>query len=372
MSDPAAQILAFATKGASSNEEERLRALLAHAPARVDWFPFDYSAKFRSFRQIVRLLKSRRFDLAVMEGTGLAGGLALLWSRLWRRCRYVVSSGDAVGPWVGSVRPSLGWLFSIYEKRLCRRAAGFIGWTPYLVGRALTFGCPRAVTAPGFALHPLLPEEMAQARKRVRAQLGIPDSTIVFGLVGSLVWNRRVRFCYGWELVQAIARVDRQDVAVMVVGDGSGLDALRTIAHHNQDLARRVFLTGGVSSAHVMEYLAAMDVASLPQSVDAVGSFRYTTKISEYVAARLPVVTGQIPMAYDLDGGWMWRLPGRAPWEEKYVDALARLMQSITPDLVQARRDRLPEKLEAFDRGAQVRRVAAMIHDILQAEGGPR
>ena len=369
MSDPAAQILAFATKGASSNEEERLRALLADAPARVEWFPFDRSAKFRSFRQIVRMLKTRRYKLAVMEGTGLAGGLALLWSRLWRRCRYIVSSGDAVGPWVRSARPGLGWLFSMYEKRLCRRAAGFIGWTPYLVGRALTFGSPRAVTAPGFALHPLSPEEMINARKRTRAQLGIPDSTLVFGLVGSLVWNRRVRFCYGWELVQAIARVDRRDVAVMVVGDGSGLDALRTIAQHKKDMGRRVFLTGGVANVRVMEYLAAMDVASLPQSVDGVGSFRYTTKISEYVAARLPVVTGQIPMAYDLDGGWMWRLPGRAPWDERYVDALAQLMRTITPQAVVARRDRLPEKLDAFDRAAQVRRVAAMIHDILQDEG---
>ena len=61
-----------------------------------------------------------------------------------------------------------------------------------------------------------------------------------------------------------------------------------------------------------------MDVASLPQSVDGVGSFRYTTKLSEYLAARLPVVTGEIPLAFDLDDGWMWRLPGDAPWEERY------------------------------------------------------
>ena len=33
---------------------------------------------------------------------------------------------------------------------LYRAAAGFIGWTPYLSGRALTLGCARAMTAAGF------------------------------------------------------------------------------------------------------------------------------------------------------------------------------------------------------------------------------
>jgi hypothetical protein len=49
-------------------------------------------------------------------------------------------------------------------------------------------------------------------------------------------------------------------------------------------------------------------------SVDQVGSFRYTTKLSKYLAFGLPVITGQIPLAYDLDDGWIWRLAGDAPW----------------------------------------------------------
>lgn len=362
------RILAWATKGAGSNEEDRLRGLLSET-AEVEWFPFDRAAKFRGFRQIVRLLKTRRFDLAVMEGTGLAGGLALIWSRLLGRCRYIVSSGDAVGPWVGSVRPGLGWIFGKYEKWLCRLAAGFIGWTPYLAGRALTFGCPRAVTAPGWALHPRSTEAMAASRRAIRAQFGIADSTIVLGIVGSLAWNRRVGFCYGWELVQAIRQVDRPDIAVMVVGPGEGLDHLRDLA--GDQLGKRIHLTGGVPTERVLDMMSAMDVASLPQSVDGVGSFRYTTKISEYVAARLPVITGQIPMAYDLDSGWMWRLPGKAPWDPRYIEALANLMRTITPGLIEQKRTRLPERLEAFDREAQVQRVTSLVSDILSESASP-
>ena len=77
-------------------------------------------------------------------------------------------------------------------------------------------------------------------------------------------------------------------------------------------------------------YLAAMDFASLPQSRDGVGMFRYTTKISEYAAAGLPIVTGRLPLAYDLDDGTMIRLPGFAPWSPQYIAAMADLMNEVT------------------------------------------
>ena len=37
--------------------------------------------------------------------------------------------------------------FAMYERMLCRFSAGFIGWTSYLVGRAISFGAPRGMTA---------------------------------------------------------------------------------------------------------------------------------------------------------------------------------------------------------------------------------
>ena len=112
-------------------------------------------------------------------------------------------------------------------------------------------------------------------------------------------------------------------------------------------------------------YLAAMDVASLPQSVDGVGAFRYTTKLSEYLSARLPMVTGQVPLAYDLDDGWLWRLPGSAPWEDRYVDALAELVDSIEPADVEHRRARISAEGEMFDLAAQRRRVTDFVLELV-------
>jgi hypothetical protein len=112
-----------------------------------------------------------------------------------------------------------------------------------------------------------------------------------------------------------------------------------------------------------MEYLAAMDVASLPQSVDAVGSFRYTTKLSEYLAAGVPVVTGQIPLGYDLDDGWLWRLPGNAPWRPDYIQALAFLIDNLTPGELAVRRAAVPRDLPEFDRERQIARVGAFLRE---------
>jgi glycosyltransferase involved in cell wall biosynthesis len=355
------RVYAVSTFGSGSNDETRILALLSAFEPRV--IPFDRRAKWQGFKRILRTVRRERPSLVVLEGSGLAGGAALLLSRLLAGVPYVVSSGDAIGPWVARHAAWAGPAFHLYERVLCRFAAGFIGWTPYLVGRAMTFGTRRAMTAAGYAPFPLPPGERERRRAAVRAELSIAPDDLVFGLAGSLVWNRRVRYCYGQELVQALLATRRPDVRVLVVGDGSGQATLARLACDR--LGRQVLLPGRVPQDRVMDYLAAMDVASLPQSCDPVGSFRYTTKISEYLAAGLPVVTGQIPMAYDLDCGFLWRLPGASPWDPKYVTAMARLMDGLTTSELVQRRAAVPANLPEFDLGRQVARTTAFISDIL-------
>src|SRR4051812_39519345 len=200
MSEPAPpRILAWATKGAGTNEEQRLCDLLSGV--RCDVFPFDRTRKIDSFRRLRCEVLRGSPDLLVMEGTGVAGGLACLWARWLRGTPFIVSSGDAVGPWVSTRLPLIGFAFGAYERLLCRSAAGYIGWSPYLVGRALSFGVPRAMTAAGWAPFRRTEDQLASSRARVREQLDIPQDAIVFGIVGSLVWSSRARYCYGLELV---------------------------------------------------------------------------------------------------------------------------------------------------------------------------
>jgi hypothetical protein len=261
-------------------------------------------------------------------------------------------------------------LFGLYERALCRCSAGFIGWTPYLVGRALTFGTPRALTAAGWAPFTRTDEERRAARRQVRAQLGIPQDALVVGIAGALVWARRFGYSYGAELVHASLRARRPDLRVLIIGDGTGRSRLERIA--GQSAGRTVLFTGRVPQSDVPDYLAAMDVGSLPQSVDCVGSVRYTTKISEYLSARLPVVTGELPFAYDLDEGWLWRLPGSSPWSTHYIQALVDFLERVTAAEIQDKGNAIPRLLPIFDRERQVARVTAFVNDLLAARCRPK
>jgi hypothetical protein len=350
--------MCFATQGHGHIEGERIRVLLEELQP-VE-FPFDRAHKLRSAVGLFKAVRAERPQLVVVEGTGTAGGLTLMAMQALLGVPYVVSSGDAVGPYLGLHSRTMAVLGGLYERLLCRRCAGFVGWTPYLVGRALTFGAPRGMTAPGWTRS----HATEGARERVRASLGIARDALVVGLVGSLHWNEKVGYAYGVELVRAIRQVKREDVVVCVVGDGSGLGRLRELA--GEDLGARVVLPGRVPAEDVPDYLAAFDVGSLSQSVDPVGSFRYTTKLSEYLAGELPVVTGEVPVAYDEDEGYMWRLPGYAPWDPVYVTALAELLEELSREQVAARREAIAHRRgEPFDRRAQQQRMRAFIEDLL-------
>jgi len=309
----------------------------------------------------MRRIRAGDFDLFVFEGTGLAVGLAAILGRMLFGRPYVFSSGDAVSPFL-TARMKIGApVFAVYERLLYRCCSGFIGWTPYLVGRALTLGARAGVTVPGWAPYTAVSDERLAARLRIRRQLGIPEDAIVFGIVGTLNWSKRWRYCYGAELIRAALQAGTAPY-VLIVGDGTGLEHLRKLAGENLD--KSILLPGRVSREHVPEYLAAIDVGSLPQSVDQVGSFRYTTKLSEYRLAALPFVTTRIPMSYDLDRGDIWRLPGWAPWSDEFVAALAALMKGLTHDQVTARRAAVGAE-DVFSKPAQIERATVFLNDII-------
>src|SRR5713226_5535665 len=90
------RILAFATQGAGGGDELRIRGLLENFA--VEFYPFDRSKKVQSFWELLQRIRRQQFDLVLMEGTGVAGGFALIVGQLLNSTRYVVSSGDAVGP----------------------------------------------------------------------------------------------------------------------------------------------------------------------------------------------------------------------------------------------------------------------------------
>jgi hypothetical protein len=352
------RILCFATHGDDHLDAQRLRCLLE--PQRPATYAFDYNRKVASAVGLLRAVRAKRPHLIVMEGTGIAGGLALIAIEMVFGVPFVVSSGDAVGPYLRLRSRPAGLLGGLYERVLCRRCAGYVGWTPYLVGRAITLGARRSMTAPGWARG----HAAEGARERMRSRLGIPAGALVVGLVGSLDWTKSAGYVYGLELVRAVRRVQRPDIVACIVGDGSGRRRLEQLA--GADLGSRILLPGRVPPAEVADYLAAFDLAGLPQSVDRIGAFRYTTKLSEYAAAGLPILTGENPVSYDLDDGQFWRLPGSSPWSPTYIDALTRLLATLTKEEIATRREAAVRRQDdLFDLPTQQRRISEFIEDLL-------
>jgi glycosyltransferase involved in cell wall biosynthesis len=358
------KILVFATKGTNTNDESRILTLLDGFE--IDRFGFNAQHKLVSFWSLIKYAIENRPALIVMEGTGVAGGFACLILKWLFNLPYVVSSGDAVAPYVAmKSNRILGYIAQIYEQMLCQFSAGFIGWTPYLVGRALTFGAPRGMTAAGWSLKKYNSDLRAKDCSSTRERLGIPADAIVYGIVGSLDWVSKIQYCYGAELVRARKKIlASADIYIIIVGDGNGTPELQKLA--GDLLGTKIILTGNVPNDRVFEYLAAMDVASLPQSVDGVGSFRYTTKVSEYLATELPIVIGQIPMTYDLLADWCWCLPGNNPWDDRYIDALAQLMETLTLEQIAAKKQYIPAAIPEFNLSQQQAKVTKFIGDILR------
>ncbi|TFE22645.1 glycosyltransferase [Cohnella luojiensis] len=355
------KILAFATQGSNGDDENRLKSLLSKV--QPYFYPFERINKRKSFWGILRHIICERPNLVVMEGTGLSGGMALLLGLSLRKVPYVISSGDAVGPYISSKHPMLGPLFNWYERRLYKHATGFIGWTPYLTGRALTYGSKFAMTAAGWAPSALCEEDIDRSRSYIRKRFGIPVNNIVVGIVGSLNWNRRAGYCYGYELVMAAQKLKRKDITVFIVGDGDGRGRLEKITDRAN--LSNVIYTGRIPREEVPKYLAAMDLASLPQSIDQVGSFRYTTKLSEYLSAGLPIVMGKTPMSYDLNGEWIYRIQGIKPWSDTYIESLVVLLEDISSQGIKERKKSVPRKPPLFDKDVQISNVSEFIQDIL-------
>ena len=326
-------VLCLSTAGTSSMDGRRMRRLCAGLDAEVVFHEVNRSTSRREAMAVIsRLLAERPWDLVYLEGTGVAGGLPLI--RAARRGqRFIVSSGDPIGGFFRVTRGTVpGWMFGAYERRLYRAGTAFVGWTPYLTGAALQLGARRALTVEGGVdlarFRPLPPEERAEARTR----FGLPAGHLVCGVVGSLAWAPRQKYCYGLELVETLRRLGRRDVSVLIVGDGDGRARLEAAVP--AELRDRVIFTGRLPEAEVVAAMNALDVGFVTQSLDELGSYRLTTKLPEYLACGVPVAMSPIPGFYDYAQEAGWALPARHPASADFHAACAVWLDALRPEQI--------------------------------------
>lgn len=362
-----ARLLCLVTAGQTGQDVLRVRRLTKNLDVECTVHCLDRSAsRLDNLRIAGQRLNEQPWDLVYQEGTGIAGGLALIHAARTRKLRYVVSSGDPVGGFFRTVKgPLHGALFEAYEKQLYRHSAGFIGWTPYLTGVAMKMGAPRSVTVEGAVDLDVFQAYDEPRRRALKARYGLDPNHVVCGVVGSLTWTPRQQYCYGLELVALLPYLQRPDVSVLIVGDGDGRPILE--ARVPDALRDRVVFAGRVPEAEVVDALNAMDVGFITQTLDALGRYRLTTKLPEYLATGLPVAMSPIPGYYDyaLAGGWP--LPAHHPANAPFHQACAGWLDTLSREEITRRRARAREiATSRFAYDVVRTRFEAFITDLLR------
>lgn len=201
-------------------------------------------------------------------------------------------------PWILEVRDvwpesavSVGWLreesagYRALERiahRLARSAATVIVPTPGLVNDLERHGARSVETVPGPVLD-APPDPVT--RTRVRARLGVADSTCLFLYAGAIGRANGLDV-----LVDAVASLAPEvDAEIVLAGDGSARRELEDRLH--DEAIERVRLIGVVPKEDVAELLAAADVCLHLLRPDAVFETALPTKMLEYFGAHRPVIT---------------------------------------------------------------------------------
>jgi sugar transferase (PEP-CTERM/EpsH1 system associated) len=154
-----------------------------------------------------------------------------------------------------------------------------------------------------------------QARDALAAELGFAAGTLLVGFVGRLNWAKDL--C---TLIEAFALVERQrdDVALVLVGDGDQRQALQSCAEA-AGIAERVVFLGDRSDVPAL--LAAFDVFAMSSISEG-----YSIALLEACAAGLPIVTTRVGGNGEIvqDGVTGRLVPARDP--TALADALAEVM----------------------------------------------
>lgn len=366
-------VLCLNPRGKGDLHELRARRLCAHLEADVTHYNVDRSLPARvAAQEVWKLLRSRKWDLVYQEGTGLVGGANLIRAARVSRQRYIVSSGDPIGGFFRVTRgPAYGLALGFYERLLYRYCAGFVGWTPYLTGMALQLGARRAVTVEGAVDRKVFRPFSRPERLAAKQRYGLHPDHVVCGVVGSLKWTPRQAYCYGLELVEALKRVRRADLSLLIVGDGDGRSRLEAAVP--EALRARVVFTGRLPEAEVVSAMNAMDVGFITQTLDGLGSFRLTTKLPEYLACGLPVAMSPTPGYFDYVRPAGWPLPPLHPASPEFHAGCAAWLDGLCWDDINEKAGRAPAvAAQRFDYDVVGAKFRDFVHALLDGAADGR
>ena len=253
---------------------------------------------------------------------GIDNAVTVLFAALVGRTlfgsRFVLDTGDAIGPlragrsWIGGllghVMERIGYLLAW---KVVARSTG-------LANRIQRLSSKQAVVIPDGCDLEQIPEGNGEDA-RVRWHCG--SDTTVIGVVGSANWNERLGWCYGRDVIEAVARSRRNDLMGVLVVSGDGVPRLRDLAA-NRKVSERIIFDAPLPGYDVYKQIQGFDVAVSTQTDDEVGQCRTTGKLIQYIAAGKFVLASRVGEAARILPEEML-VPYRGAWDEDYFARLA-------------------------------------------------
>lgn len=338
----AGSVVVLVNGGAGSALGERARWVArAAGPAVV--VVYREQGPARALATFVARLRAARPRVVYLLDTGLATVLAGAWARRGG-ARVILDTGDATAALTratGRLGP-LGALGAPAFERYAYRLASTVVVRSEELARHVRAMTARAVVVAPDGYDPALVSEGNGEDCRRGWEAG---QRLVLGVLGSAHWNARRRWCYGRDVIEAMALARRRDVLGVLLVQGDGVPHLRSLARARGVCERVRLLEPGPGRA-AWEQLAGLDVAVSTQTDDPVGRVRTTGKLVQYMAAGRFVLASRVGAAAALLPDEML-VDYHGAWDEGYFARLA------------TRLDALPDRRALAERGAGLRARAA-------------
>jgi len=290
-----------------------------------------------------------------------SGVVAAIAYKIMTRARVVVDTGDVISALARTLgRGWMGQRLTELLERLSLRCADLLIVRGHGHQEWLTrCGFTRVEVIPdGVDTRVFRPISVETLRRRWNV-----EGKLVVGVVGSLHWSPRVGFCYGWELIEALARAREAPLVGVIVGDGSGLPRLKERARA-AGIADRVHFVGRVPLEQLPAYINLMDVCLSTQTNDLVGRVRTTGKLPLYLACGRFVLASRVGEAARL-------LPEEMllSYEslDQYVEALAERLRWLVrhPEVLALGRANVALARRHFDYDVLTRRLRSILERML-------
>jgi glycosyltransferase involved in cell wall biosynthesis len=185
--------------------------------------------------------------------------------------------------------------------------------------------------------------------KDLRERLGLSEHLIV-GMMGTTNWSKKLKLCYGWELIEALKYLKNLKVKGIIIGTGTGLPRLKQRAKELGILDNVVFV-GRIPYSAVPKYISFMDVCISTQTDNLVGKVRTTGKLIEYLACGKYVIATDVGDAKNILKNIGMLLPYHGVKDENYPKLLADKIKWLIQNKDELKKGKLGIKIvkEHFD-----------------------